>query len=41
MRHLIIIFVAVASTLSAANLKLYQKDGDFQVVREYNVEATW
>jgi hypothetical protein len=39
MRHLIIIFVAVASTLPAANLKLYQKDGDFQVVREYNVEG--
>ena len=31
--------VVFAATLSAANLKLYMKDGSFQLVREYKVEG--
>ena len=37
-KPLLILFVFVL-TLSAANLKLYLKDGGFQLVREYKVEG--
>ena len=39
MRRLFLILFAVAATLSGANFKLYLKDGSYQLVREYKVEA--
>jgi predicted CoA-binding protein len=39
MRRYVIFFFALAALLSAANLKLYLKDGGFQLVREYKVEG--
>jgi hypothetical protein len=38
MRRAILLAVLLATTLAAANLKLYLKDGTFQVIREYKVE---
>jgi hypothetical protein len=38
MRRLFPILFAVAVTLTAANFKLYLKDGSYQIVREYKVE---
>jgi hypothetical protein len=37
MLRLAIVLLALAATLSAASVKLYLKDGDFQLVREYQV----
>jgi len=39
MRKLILIFVVFVFTVSAANFKLYLKDGNFQLVREYKVDG--
>jgi hypothetical protein len=39
MRRLFFMFVALAAALTAANLKLYFKDGTWQLVREYKVEG--
>src|SRR5881628_2398726 len=39
MRRLFLILFAVAATLSAANFKLYLKDGSYQLVREYKVDG--
>ena len=39
MRRLVLIFLALALAGWAANLKLYLKDGSFQIVREYQVET--
>src|SRR5471030_3140653 len=43
MRNKLLIFLlllsACALPLAAANFKLYMKDGDFHLVREYSVEA--
>jgi hypothetical protein len=39
MRKLLLLLCVFVLTLSAANLKLYLKDGGFQLVREYSVEA--
>jgi hypothetical protein len=39
MRRLLVIFIAFAATLTAANFKLYFKDGSYQLVREYKVEG--
>ena len=39
MRTLLLFFVVFVLTLSAANLKLYLKDGGFQLVREYQVDG--
>lgn len=38
MRRAISLAVLLATSLAAANLKLYMKDGGFQIVREYKVE---
>jgi len=37
MRRLLSVTILLASVLSAANLRLYLKDGDYQMVREYQV----
>jgi len=39
MRKLLFLFAVFVLTLSAANLKLYLKDGSFHLVREYKVEG--
>src|SRR5438105_2364305 len=39
MRKPLLVFLAFALPLSAANLKLYMKDGGYQLVREYKVEG--
>ena len=39
MRTLLLFFVVFVLTLSAANFKLYLKDGGFQLVREYQVDG--
>jgi hypothetical protein len=39
MRKALLIFLASAFSLLAANFKLYLKDGTFQLVREYKVEG--
>lgn len=39
LRRLLFLFTALALTLAAANFKLYMKDGDFHLVREYKVEG--
>jgi hypothetical protein len=39
MRKLLLLLVVFVLTLSAANLKLYLKDGGFQLVREYKVDG--
>jgi hypothetical protein len=39
MRRIAVAFLTLAVSLMAANLKLYLKDGDFQVVREYKVDG--
>jgi hypothetical protein len=39
MRKLLLLLCVFVLTLSAANLKLYLKDGGFQLVREYQVEG--
>jgi hypothetical protein len=39
MCKLVLVFVAFALSLSAANFKLYMKDGGYHIVREYQVEG--
>src|SRR5690348_14043295 len=39
MRRLLLLLAVFAITLSAANFKLYLKDGGYQLVREYQVEG--
>jgi hypothetical protein len=39
MRRIAVAFLTLAASLTAANLKLYLKDGGFQIVREYKVEG--
>src|SRR5580658_4041491 len=39
MRKLLFFFTVFVLTLSAANFKLYLKDGGFQLVREYKVDG--
>lgn len=39
MRKLLFVLLVFAITLTAANFKLYLKDGSFQLVREYKVEG--
>jgi hypothetical protein len=39
MRRLLFLFAALVATLAAANFKLYMKDGDYQLVREYKIEG--
>jgi hypothetical protein len=39
MRKLLLLLCVFVFTLSAANFKLYLKDGGFQLVREYNIEG--
>ena len=39
MRRLPLLIVALAATVWAANIKLYLKDGTYQIAREYHVEA--
>jgi hypothetical protein len=39
MRRYLVLFLTLAVSLSAANLKLYLKDGGFQIVREYKIEG--
>src|SRR5258708_1398510 len=39
MRKCLFALFALASLAWAANIKLYLKDGDFQLVREYQVQA--
>jgi hypothetical protein len=39
MRRYLVLFLTMAASLAGANLKLYLKDGDFQLVREYKVEG--
>ncbi len=39
MRRLVLLLAVFAITLSAANFKLYLKDGGYQLVREYQVEG--
>src|ERR1700688_1932926 len=39
MCKLVLVFVAFALSLSAANFKLYRKDGGYHIVREYQVEG--
>jgi hypothetical protein len=39
MHRLLFVFFTFALWLAAANFKLYMKDGDFQLVREYRVEG--
>jgi hypothetical protein len=39
MRKLLLVFTVFVLTLSAANFKLYLKDGGFQLVREYKVDG--
>jgi len=39
MRRFAVVFLTLAASVWAANLKLYMKDGSFQVVREYKVEG--
>src|SRR5579862_5935065 len=39
MRKLLFVLLVFVFTLSAANFKLYLKDGSFQLVREYRIEG--
>jgi hypothetical protein len=39
MRKVLFLSVVFVLTLSAANIKLYLKDGDFHIVREYKVDG--
>jgi hypothetical protein len=39
MRKLLLVFAVFVLTLSAANFKLYLKDGGYQLVREYKVDG--
>jgi hypothetical protein len=39
MRKLLFVLLVFGLTLTAANFKLYLKDGSFQLVREYKVEG--
>ncbi len=39
MRRLLFSFLFIPLVLAAANLKLYMKDGNYQLVREYQVEG--
>jgi hypothetical protein len=39
MPRILLILIALATTAFAANVRLYLKDGDYQVVREYKVEG--
>jgi hypothetical protein len=39
MPRFLLILIALASTAFAANLRLYLKDGDYQMVREYKVDG--
>ena len=39
MRKLLFLIATLAISLIAANLKLYMKDGSYQIVREYKVEG--
>ena len=39
MRKLVPILLALACSLSAANFRLYMKDGGFQIVKDYKVEG--
>jgi hypothetical protein len=39
MRRLLFLLAIFAATLSAANFKLYLKDGGYQLVREYQIEG--
>ncbi len=39
MRRFLPVFLALAAVVWAANVKLYLKDGSFQVAREYKVES--
>src|SRR5436305_14317495 len=39
MRKYLLALVVLACTASAANLKLYMKDGSYHVVREYQVQT--
>ncbi len=39
MRRLLLLFALFTATLAAANFKLYMKEGDYQLVREYKVEG--
>ncbi len=39
MCKLVLVFLAFALSLSAANFKLYMKDGGYHIVREYEVEG--
>ncbi|MEO5926590.1 MAG: hypothetical protein ABIR70_22430 [Bryobacteraceae bacterium] len=39
MQRFLLIFLALATSAFAANLRLYLKDGDFQMVREYKVDG--
>lgn len=39
MRRYVLAFLALAFAAWAANVKLYLKDGDYQLVREYQVQA--
>jgi len=39
MRRILLAFVALVFTAWAANLKLYLKDGSYQLVREYQVQS--
>jgi hypothetical protein len=39
MRRLAVLFLTLAAPILAANLKLYLKDGGYQLVREYTVEG--
>ena len=39
MRKFAVLFLTLAAILGAANIKLYLKDGGYQIVREYKVEG--
>src|ERR1700690_879928 len=39
MRRYLVLLLTLAASLAAANLKLYLKDGGYQIVREYKIEG--
>lgn len=39
MRRFLLLFLFLPFALSAANIKLYLKDGNYQIVREYKIEG--
>lgn len=39
MRRFLLVFLAIAAAALAANVKLYLKDGTYQIAREYKVES--